>query len=226
MLKLHIPHPTYTYSTFTYHVRSTYLFFIYTYSEFWTYFTLTWYVLYLYLPYNILCELHLHILTLYIPPLYIHNLYFIHLNLSFLSIVLNCFVCFSCGYYFAASGTPGREWRGGTSSSMQEGADMGEGHHRSALATVQTREATAHEYFSMFIMKELMEHSVYQTNMYVRQKNLLSTFVIDEAELSIFIGIVNRHRESSRSLAWMTIELWRRGCHRLQITCPRTDSGR
>lgn len=47
-----------------------------------------------------------------------------------------------------------------------------------------------YEYFSMFFTKELMEHTVYQSNLYARHMNLRPSFITDEAELSVFIGIV------------------------------------
>lgn len=47
-----------------------------------------------------------------------------------------------------------------------------------------------YEYFCLFFTKEPMEHTVYQSNLYARQRNLHTTFTIDEAELSVFIGMV------------------------------------
>lgn len=47
-----------------------------------------------------------------------------------------------------------------------------------------------YEYFCLFLTKELMEYTVYQSNSYARERNLHTTFIIDEAELSVFISIV------------------------------------
>lgn len=49
---------------------------------------------------------------------------------------------------------------------------------------------TPYEYFSQFFNEDLINHIVYQTNLYARQKDVCSTFVLDPTELRIFIGVV------------------------------------
>ncbi|KAK4299449.1 hypothetical protein Pmani_028262 [Petrolisthes manimaculis] len=46
------------------------------------------------------------------------------------------------------------------------------------------------EYFSIFFTEDTISHIVYQTNLYARQKNLCSNFVLDDKEFMVFIGLV------------------------------------
>ncbi|KAK3888413.1 hypothetical protein Pcinc_007541 [Petrolisthes cinctipes] len=46
------------------------------------------------------------------------------------------------------------------------------------------------EYFLNFFTEDVISHIVYQTNLYARQKNLCSNFVLDDKELMVLIGLV------------------------------------
>ena len=46
------------------------------------------------------------------------------------------------------------------------------------------------EYFRMFFTTELKNHIVYQTNLYAKQKNLRTNFVLEAHELDLFVGII------------------------------------
>lgn len=46
------------------------------------------------------------------------------------------------------------------------------------------------QYFSCFFTEDVISHIVYQTNLYARQENLCSNFVLDDKELMVFIGLV------------------------------------